>query len=285
MGSGAATARQGNPLGALLKRWRTLRGVSQLDLALTADVSARHLSFLETGRSKPSREMLLLLGSALDLPLREQNSLLQAGGFSAVYRETALEDPQMGGIRHALELILRQHEPFAAVAVDRHWDVVMVNAPYAKLLGGLLEPSKAPAPLMLIPPPRLNALRLLFDPQGFRPHLANWSAIAKDILSRLQREALSSTDQVSSSLLEELLGAPGVPADWREPSLEKPPSLVLPFEIRLGECSARFFTTLTTLGAPQDVTLQELRIESFHPADAETERMIRGAAKQSAPSE
>ncbi len=281
MGADVATARQANPLGSLLKRWRALRGVSQLDLAMTADVSARHLSFLETGRAKPSREMLLLLGSALDLPLREQNCLLQAGGFAAVYRETSWENPQMEGIRHALELILRQHEPFAAVAVDRHWDVVMVNAPYAELLRGLLGPSKAPPPLVLIPAPRLNALRLLFDPQGFRPHLVNWSAIARDILSRLQREALSSTDLVSSGLLEELLGVPGIPADWREPDLEKPPSLVLPFEIRLGKCNARFFTTLTTLGAPQDVTLQELRIETFHPADAETERMVRGAANQS----
>jgi hypothetical protein len=215
-------------------------------------------------------------GGLLGLPLREQNALLQVGGFAAAYRETALEDPQMGSIRRAPELILRQHEPFATVAVNRRWDMVMVNSPYATLLGGVLDPSKAPAPFTPIPPPRPNALRQLFDPHGFRPHLANWSVVARDILSRLQREVLWSADEVIAALLRELLATPGVPADW--PALEKPPSLVLPLEIRLRDCTARFFTTLTTLGAPQDVTLQELRIESFHPADAETERMVRRVA-------
>src|SRR5215472_13442068 len=130
-------------VGALLKRWRRTRRISQLDLALAAEVSARHLSFLETGRARPSREMLLLLGSVLDLPFRERNALLQAAGFASVYQETPLEDAGMGGIRHALELILRQHEPFVAVAMDRHWNIVMVNAPYARILAGLLGPSAA----------------------------------------------------------------------------------------------------------------------------------------------
>ncbi len=268
---------QATRVGALLKRWRRTRRISQLDLALAAEVSARHLSFLETGRARPSREMLLLLGSVLDLPFRERNALLQAAGFASVYQETALEDPGMGGIRHALELILRQHEPFVAVAMNRHWDIVMVNTPYARILSGLAGPSvPAPKPLTLLAPPRPNALRLLFDPQGFRPHIANWSLVAREVLGRLHREVLWTGDEATAALLKELLAHEGVPSGWREPDLETTPSIVLPVELQLGGCRAQFFTTLTTLGSPQDVTLQELRIESFHPADAETEQLVRG---------
>ncbi len=252
--------------------------MSQLELALAADVSPRHLSFLEGGRAKPSREMLLRLSRALDVPFRESNVLLQAAGFAAVYRETSMNEPEMEGMRHALQLILRQHEPFAAVAVDRQWDIVMVNAPYAGLLAGmLLTPAPAPAPLTLIPPPRPNALRLFFDPRGFRPHIENWAPVAREILGRLNREVLWNGNGAAGALLRDLLATEGVPPDWRQPELEVAPSLVLPLEIRLGECKARFFTTLTTVGAPQDVTLQELRVESFHPADADTERLVRGS--------
>jgi len=267
--------RQERRVGPLLKKWRNARRMSQLDLALAADVSARHLSFLESGRAKPSREMLLRLSSVLDVPFRESNALLQSAGFAAVYRETSLAEPEMDGIRHALQLILRQHEPFAAVAVDRQWDIVMVNTPYAGLLAGMLTPALAPAPLMLIPPPRQNALRLLFDPRGFRPHIGNWNLVAREILGRLYREVLWSGNEAVGALLQELVAMEGVPPGWREPDLETAPSVVVPLEIRLGDCKARFFTTLTTVGAPQDVTLQELRVESFHPADAETDRLVR----------
>ena len=266
---------QATSVGALLRRWRTARRLSQLDLALAAEVSPRHLSFLETGRSRPSRQMLLILGSVLDLPLRERNALLLAGGFSGAYHETPLDDPQMSTMRNALELILRQHEPFGALAMDRHWNVVMINEAYARFVAALLGPSVTPAPFTVVPSPRPNALRLLFEPQGFRPHVANWNEVARELLVRVHREALWSGDPATRALFSDLRASPGVPADWREPDLEASPSLVVPVELRLGEQTVRFFSTLTTLGAPQDITLQELRIESFHAADAETEQIMR----------
>jgi transcriptional regulator with XRE-family HTH domain len=265
-------------VGPLLRRWRAARRMSQLDLALAAGVSSRHVSFVETGRSKPSREMLLVLSTVLDVPLRERNALLQAAGFAAVYRETALDDPEMAGMRQALELILRQHEPFGAVAMDRHWDVVMTNAAYVRFLGVLLPGAAAPAPLSVAPRPRLNALRMLFDPGALRPHVVNWPRLARDLLMRVHRESAAGADERAATLLTDLLAYPDVPADWREPDLETPPSLVLPVELRVGGRTVRFFSTLTTLGAPQDVTLQELRIESFHAADPETEQLVRAMA-------
>jgi transcriptional regulator with XRE-family HTH domain len=251
--------------------------LSQLELALTAEVSARHLSFLETGRARPSRQMLLVLASVLDIPLRERNALLQAAGFASLYRETPLDDPEMAGIRQAVELLLRHHEPFPAVALDRHWNVVMMNASYARFVALLLGPSEAFTPFTVVPAPRPNALRRLFDPAAVRPHVINWTAVAKGILERVQREARWSGDPATQALLADLLAAPGVPASWREPDLESGPALVIPVELRLGEHRARFFTTLTTLGAPQDITLQELRIESFHAADVATDALVRAA--------
>jgi transcriptional regulator with XRE-family HTH domain len=263
-------------VGQLLRRWRKTRRLSQLDLALSAEVSPRHVSFLETGRSRPSRQMLLVLGSVLDLPLRERNALLLAGGFSGAYHETPLEEPRMAAMRGALELILRQHEPFGAVAMDRHWNVVMLNAAYARFAAVLLGAEMPP--YSVLPAPRANAMRLLFDPRGFRPHVANWDDVAREMLARVQREALWSGDPAPRALLDEMLAAPGVPRGWGEPDPEVAPALVVPVEIRLGPHVARFFSTLTTLGAPQDITLQELRIESFHAADAETEQLMRGMA-------
>jgi transcriptional regulator with XRE-family HTH domain len=266
------------PVGSLLRRWRAARRMSQLDLALAAGVSSRHVSFVETGRSKPSRDMLLALSTVLEVPLRERNALLQAAGFAAVYRETALDDPEMAGMRHALELILRQHEPFGAVAMDRHWDILMTNAAYTRFLGQLLPGATPPAPYTVARRPRLNALRMLFDPRELRPFIVDWPRKARDLLMRVHRESAGGADERAAALLQDLLAYPDVPADWREPDLQTPPSLVLPIELQLGEQTARFFTTITTLGAPQDVTLQELRIESFHAADADTEQMVRALA-------
>jgi len=264
-------------VGPLLRRWRNARRMSQLDLALTAGVSARHVSFLETGRSRPSRDMLLALAGVLDVPLRDRNAMLQAAGFAAAYRETALNDPAMADIRQALELILRQHEPFGAVAMDGGWNIVMANQAYVRFVAALAPSLKLPPPLTFAPPPRLNALRLLFDDAGLRQHVVNWPRLARELLARLSREA-SATDERAAALLRDLLATSGVPDDWREPDLDTPLALVVPVEVRLGDFTARFFTTITTLGAPQDVTLQELRIESFHAADAATATLIRGMA-------
>jgi transcriptional regulator with XRE-family HTH domain len=258
--------------GDLLRHWRVSRHLSQLDLALEAEVSARHVSFLETGRALPSREMLLTLANVLDVPLRERNVLLQAAGFAPVYRETSLDDPRMSHVRAALELILTQHDPRSALAFDRHWDIVMVNASYVRFLSAVL--GRVPSglsPLTVTRPPRLNLLELVFDPHGVRKVIVNWEPIAKALLNEAYHSAAWACDPVMRERVVKILAYPGVPARWREPDLDSSNALILPFELNLNGRIARMFSTVTTLGRPQDVTLQELYIEAFFPADAESE--------------
>jgi transcriptional regulator with XRE-family HTH domain len=275
-GRSVAAAAQPSPFGGLLRHWRAARGMSQLDLALEADVSSRHLSFIETGRARPSREMVLALSSVLDVPLRERNALLQAAGFAPVYRETRLEDPEMADMRRALELILQQHGPLgSAVAFDRRWDIVMANAPYVRFSRLMLGERVPMEPLALIPPPRPNMVRMLFDPHGLRRHIANWERVASNVLARVRSEAHWSQDAATWDLLREVLSYPGVPLRWREPDYDAPTPLVVPLEIQLGGDQLRVFSTITTLGTPRDITLQELRIESFHAADARSQELAR----------
>jgi transcriptional regulator with XRE-family HTH domain len=267
------------PFGRLLREWRSVRRRSQLDLALEAEISARHISFLENGRAQPSREMVLLLASVLEVPLRERNALLQAAGFAPVYRETALFEPAMAEITDALRLLLRQHEPFPAVALDRHWDVVMANEAYLRTLALLLGEAAVSGarPLELQKAPRVNVLRNLFDPAGIRPHIANWDELARDVLARVRREAAFEADRETDELLAELVRLSGLPAPSNG-ALPAREGMIIPVEIRVGGAVLRFFTTITTLGAPQDVTLAELRIEAFHAADAATQAAVRAMA-------
>lgn len=263
--------------GDLLRDWRRARRRSQLELALQADVSARHVSFIETGRATPSREMVLALADALAVPLRERNALLQAAGYAPVFRETPLDDPQMAEMLRAIKLILQQHGPTGgAVAFDRRWDVVMANASYVRfmrlLLGGAYERVE---PFELIPAPRPNVLRQLFDPAGLRPFIANWDVLAPALLSRLRQEVAWSRDPASQELLQSLLAFPGVPDQWQKPELESRAAFVLPVELSLPAGTLRLFSTITTLGTPQDITLQELRVESFHAADDSGECLAR----------
>jgi transcriptional regulator with XRE-family HTH domain len=270
------TAIEPNGAGALLRRWRESRHLSQLDLALEAEVSSRHISFLETGRAAPSREMLLTLSNVLDVPLRERNLLLLAAGYAPVYRETSLDDPRMTQVRAAMELILKQHEPRSAIAFDRYWNLVMVNRAYVKFLTDALERDfSSLEPLQVLKPPRLNLLHLVFDPNGVRKVIVNWEPIAKALLDQAHRVATWARDDTMRDLIAAILAYPGVPARWREPDLETPRALMLPFELNLGGGKiARMFSTVTTLSTPQDVTLQELHIEAFYPADAESETAI-----------
>jgi transcriptional regulator with XRE-family HTH domain len=265
------------PFGRLLREWRSTRRRSQLELALEAEVSARHLSFLETGRAQPSREMVMLLGSVLEVPLRERNALLQAAGFAPAYRETDLKEPAMAEMVAALRLLLKQHEPFVAMALDRHWNLVMANQAYLRLLRLLLGETAAAglAAYAVLPPPRLNVPRALFDPSGLRPHVANFDEVARDVLDRVRREA-SVGDAGAQALLADLERALGAAAARESPRAHQ--AMVIPVEIRAGAGVLRFFTTITTLGAAQDVTLAELRIEAFHPADAATEAAVRATA-------
>ncbi len=267
----------GADLGDLLRHWRRVRRLSQLDLALAAGVSTRHISFVETGRSKASREMVLLLAQALDVPLRERNRLLHAAGFAPQFRETRLDDPQMGDMLRALRLILEQCGPFGgAVAFDRNWDIVMANVSYVRVVALLLG-TRAPAlePFALVPAPRPNLLRLLFDPNGYRAHVANWEQAAGALLARVRQEALWSRDPATVALLQSLLAYPEVPAHWREGGAESTTTFVSPIDLRMPGCSLRLFSTITTLGTPMDITLQELRIESFHAADDQSHCVLR----------
>jgi transcriptional regulator with XRE-family HTH domain len=269
------TAVEPGGVGPLLRRWRESRHLSQLELALDAGVSARHISFLETGRAEPSREMLLTLSNVLDVPLRERNFLLLAAGYAPVYGETSLDDPRMTQVRAAVEVILKSNEPRSALAHDRHWNVVMANAAFVRFLTVTL--GKEPAslfPLRVSTPPRLNVLRLLFDPNGVRKIIMNWEAIGKSLLNEAYRRLAWARDETLKELIAEILSYPGVPARWREPELDAPHELILPMELNLGGKIARMFSTVTTVATPHDVTLQELHVEVFYPADAETESVL-----------
>ncbi|MFL5309864.1 MAG: helix-turn-helix domain-containing protein [Myxococcales bacterium] len=262
---------QTSVVGSLLREWRGVRRMSQLDLAMAAEISPRHLSFVETGRAVPSREMVLTLARALEVPFRDRNSMLTAAGYAPVYRETGLDDPQMAEMRHAVELLLRQHEPFIAVALDRRWDIVMCNAPYARFLEMFGDDRLRLAPYRVLASPRLNLLRLLFGP--FRAIVLNWDEVAREVLDRAQREAATDRDAARRQVIEECLRE--APAAFQLARAETPPRLVVTLDLRLGDLRARLFSTLTTIGTAQDITLQELHIESFHPADAESERLVR----------
>jgi transcriptional regulator with XRE-family HTH domain len=264
----AAVAAGGRPgvatVGGLIQHWRRLRKKSQLALALQAGVSTRHLGFVEIGRASPSREMVVLLAGVLDVPLRERNALLLAAGFAPLYRETGLDAPEMEHARRALALILEHQEPYPAVVLDRHWNVLTTNGAADRFFGRLL-----PAAAGGSPP---NILRLMFDPAGLRPYVANWEEVAEALVQRAHREALGGVpDEGTTALLEEVLAYPGVPSRWRAPDLLAPfPKPYVAVQFRKGELALDFFSAVTTLGTPLDVTLQELRIECFFPADAAT---------------
>jgi transcriptional regulator with XRE-family HTH domain len=262
-------------VGPLLRRWREARHLSQLELALEAEVSARHVSFLETGRAEPSREMLLTLANVLDVPLREQNFLLLAAGFAPIYGETGLDDPRMARVRTAVEIILKNNEPRSAYAHDRHWDIVMANQAFIKFVTIVLgQPPAGLLPLCVANGPRLNVLRLVFDPGSLRKVIVNWETIAKALLNEAYRRLAWARDDALKNLLSEMLSYPGVPERWREPDLDTPRELILPTELNLNGTIARMFSTITTLATPNDVTLQDLHIEAFYPADAATEKLL-----------
>jgi transcriptional regulator with XRE-family HTH domain len=243
--------------------------MSQLDVAVTAGVSARHLSFVETGRAQPSREMVLLLADVLEVPLRERNALLQAAGFAPGYRETDLGDAELGPIRRSLEFLLERHEPCPAVVCDRGWNLRMQNAAAIRLLRAIVDPAT-------IAPP-LNIMRMVFAADGFRPYIVNWPELAGSLIQRLHREALAHGDDEAGDLLDMAL-ASGVPSGWRTVDLGAAPAAIVPMHLRKGDLELRLFSALTTLGTPLDVTVQELRLETFFPADPASEQTLRRLA-------
>jgi transcriptional regulator with XRE-family HTH domain len=258
--------------GELLRHWRTRRKMSQLDLALEADVSARHLSFIETGRAAPSREMLLLLAAVLDLPLRERNLLLHAAGYAAAYRHTDLAAPEMADARRALELILAHHDPNPAIVLDRRWNVLLANRSAAILSRFVADP----AALATTGPP--NAARFVAHPAGMRPFIVNWEEIVSHLVERLRREAsFGMGDRDAADLLAEVLSYPAVPSRLKAPSHEGADVPLLSLMLSRDDETYSFLTTITTFGTAQDVTLQELRIETYFPADTATRLRMNGS--------
>jgi transcriptional regulator with XRE-family HTH domain len=260
--------------GRLLRQWRARHRMSQLDLAVEAGISSRHVSFIETGRTQPSREMVLLLAHVLGMPLRNRNDLLMAAGYAPMYRETGLDAPTMAQARRALDFLLRQQEPYPALVLDRHWNVLKVNEGSARVQAYFLDPV---AVADLGPP---NAMRLMFHPRAFRPYIVNWEATAASLVQWLHRDVVNGfADAETHGLLQELLSYPDVPRHWRTLDLDASTAPFLPIQFRKAELDLRFFTTLTSLGSPHDITLQELRIESFFPADEATEEDMRRLVK------
>ncbi len=263
--------------GPLLRQWRTARRMSQQQLAVESEVSTRHISYVENGKSSPSREMVLILASALDLPLRERNSLLSAAGFAPVYRETNLGAPEMRPVRQAFQIILSHHEPYPAIVLTRTWDLVEMNDAFARLFSLFFE-TPPTDPIVT-----KNVMHSLFHPGGVRPYVVNWEEVAGILLDRLYRESILELETSESrKLMEALLAYPGVSSRLREVDLAATPEVCITVKLEKDDVELEFFTTLTTLGTPMDVTAQELRIESYFPADEATGKWLQKAGASAA---
>jgi len=262
--------------GAALRYWRGKRGISQLRLAMDADISQRHLSFLETGRAQPGRDLILKLGLVLDIPLRQRNAMLLAAGFAPAYRERSLSDPELGAVMQALDFMLAQQAPYPALVVDRLWNLVMANEPAANMMRLFLGmPAHAPIPR----DGSVNVLKLILDPNGLRRHLVNWEDVCTDLLQWVQREAMGDgPGSEATVLLEELMALPGIAAAASQPNLERRALPFLPVTLKKDDIALNLFTTITTLGTPHDVTVHELRLESFFPADEASRRWFQAQA-------
>jgi transcriptional regulator with XRE-family HTH domain len=253
-------------LGLLLRHWREMRGASQLGLALDAGMSQRHLSFIEKGRSVPSRHALTSIVESLDVPLRERNAFFLAAGYAPIYPETAWNAQEMQGITRALDRLLRQHDPFPSIVMDRYWNVLATNASSPHFFGLFVDMAARAKPR--------NLLHLMFDRQGMRPFVVDWETVARSLIHRVHRELVGGVlDERSRTLLDELFAYPGVDPAWRlrGSSVSAPNLPMIPLGFRMHGKTLRYFSMVTTVGAPQSVAAQELRIESMFPADEETE--------------
>ena len=256
------------PVGTLLREWRQRRRLTQLDLALDADVSPRHLSFVETGRAQPSREMLLHLSEELEIPLRERNTLLVAAGFAPMYRERKLDDAALARAHEAIDLVLEAQKPFPAFALDRHWNIAASNRALQELYEGVDQ--------RLLQPP-VNAMRLSLHPRGVAPRIENLAEWRAHLLARLRKQVELTADPVLKELMEEVQAYPEPAGKAMEAGLEH--AVLVPLKIRTKLGVLSFMSTTTVFGTPVDVTLSELAIEMFFPADQATAEAVRGAGK------
>jgi transcriptional regulator with XRE-family HTH domain len=265
MNANSSVAHAQPPVGHLLREWRQRRRLSQLDFACEAEISSKHLSFLETGRSRPSREMLLRLAELLEVPLRERNAMLIAAGFAPVFSERSLADPALQAARKAVDQVLKGHEPYPALAIDRCWTLVASNAAVPPLLAGIKRE--------LLQPP-VNVLRLSLHPEGLAPRIVNLAEWRAHLFARLRRQIDVSADRVLMDLFDELASYPAPPGDGREPKHDGS-SVVVPFRLAIEGAVLSFISTTTVFGTPIDITLSELAVEAFFPADEATSAILR----------
>ncbi|MRX33363.1 helix-turn-helix transcriptional regulator [Aminobacter sp. MDW-2] len=252
-------------IGGLIREWRTRRRMSQLDLAMEAEISQRHLSFIESGRSVPSREMVQHISEQLEIPLRQRNQLLLAAGYAPSFSEKPLDDPSLAPAMDAVRMVLKGHEPYPAIAIDRHWNLIEGNAALGQLLEGVEDAS-------LLEPP-VNVLRLSLHPRGVAPRIVNLHEWRAHLIARLKHQNDTSGDPVLKALEQELLGYPDGQRQGR-PIQGNANAIVHPLRIRVGDAVLSFISTTTVFGTPLDVTLSEIAIESFFPADEETAALL-----------
>jgi transcriptional regulator with XRE-family HTH domain len=270
MNSSNNTKAPGSELGALLRHWRDIRGRSQFELSLDTGVSQRHISFIESGRSAPGRQTLLDIAQALDIPLRERNTVLLAAGYAPIYSEGAWNAAEMQTITAAMGRVLQQHEPFPALVMDRYWNVLMANDAAPRFFNSFIDMAARQGPR--------NMLHLIFDPDGMRPFVADWESVAKSLIQRVYRESVGRVvDEKTRELLAALLAYPDVKAEWKSPkALGAMPVTsnmpVIPLSFVKDGKVLNYFSMVTTVGTPQTVAAQELRIECLFPADEVTER-------------
>jgi transcriptional regulator with XRE-family HTH domain len=258
--------------GEQLRWWRKRRGLSQLELSGAAGTSQRHLSFLESGRAAPSQPMVLGLAAALNLSLRQQNGLLVSAGFAALWKEGKLGEPELAQVDGALDYILTQQEPFPAFVVDRHWNLKRANQGAVRLVEFILG---------AVPQGPVNLADALLSPAVLRPFVMNWEEVALHFIRGVQADAIADGSPESSSLLTRLLSYEGLPGLLQSAALEDAPRPLLPIHMRKSDVSLRFFTTIATLGTPQDITVQEIRVENFFPMDEPTTGFFRDRALMS----
>jgi transcriptional regulator with XRE-family HTH domain len=256
---------------SLLKHWRAIRRLTQIELAGDANVSARHLCFLETGRAQPSRGMVQLLGSALDLPLEECNALHVAAGFVPPYGDRGLAAENLQPVRQALDFILRQQEPYPGIVIDGRWDVRIRNQASRRLFKAFHQSYEMEADIAE------NAMHVVFHPKGLRQFITNWDEFAGQMIQILHRE-VAQGGRVAAQLLDEIMVYPGLPAEWRLPRNPAGSSPVMTMQLRKGDFRLAFFSTFTTLAMPTDAALQKLKIECFYPADSATAEKARELA-------
>jgi transcriptional regulator with XRE-family HTH domain len=278
MSSVASLSDQVLDFGHLLRHWRQHRRLSQLSLSGRSGISQRHISFLETGRARPSRPTVVALSDALDIPLRERNALLQRSGFAPLYGEARLDSDAMTLFREALQLALRHHEPYPALVLDGRWNMIMINDGAIRFFSQFIDLTNG---LEAIGAPKeFQVLRLCLHPRGLRPYIVNWEALGYSFLQRARRALLvNPTDPLLPGLIEEIVATPGAPRGWRDPDWTTPPAPAINMVLRHGQATYSLFTMLAHFGSPRDVTVEELSVETFYPADATTRTLLHALAE------